>query len=125
MCFNLSSYFLVENLNFDFTCVKEIFASKKKLLRTIIITYFTRYIFFIKICGLNGFPLMNTFTTDCTYILPAKKEKERWKNFHHRNLRAEKKKERSFLFLPTFKLQLINAPFFRVEKFRKFSVLTN
>lgn len=65
----------------------------------------------------------NTFTTDCTYILPTKKEKERKKFPPSKSVREKKKKDHSCF--STFKLQLINAPFFRVEKFRKFSVLTN
>lgn len=88
MCFNLSSYFHVENLNFDFTYVKEIFASKEKLLRAII--NYTVHIF-IKICGLNGFPRILLRPTVLTFY--RRKRKKKGKNFHHRNLHAEKKKK--------------------------------
>lgn len=83
----------------------------------------------LKFAELNGFPWVIIYTNnfhDRLYLHSTTDEKRKRgeKNFHHRNLREEKKKkrkkkERSFLFLPTFKLQLINAPFFPRRKIRK------
>lgn len=119
MCsnFNLLTFCILSFSKFKFHLLTN------KLLHTITLLYI-----FIKICGLNGFPWVIIYTNnfhDRLYLHSTTDEKRKRgeKNFHHRNLREEKKKrkkkERSFLFLPTFKLQLINAPFFPRRKIRK------
>lgn len=117
MCsnFNLLTFCILSFSKFKFHLLTN------KLLHTITLL--------LKFAELNGFPWVIIYTNnfhDRLYLHSTTDEKRKRgeKNFHHRNLREEKKKkrkkkERSFLFLPTFKLQLINAPFFPRRKIRK------